>query len=151
MLLKFSGNQCCQVYGFGHKHMAFWFMVRSYGPMLGHTQNILLFSTTLRLHCQKYRFLLFSFENWFSKTFLVGSMNFFLLFAILGRGCHGLLTLKILGNSMLSIYYLSYLIPRIIHLESLHVKLCLFKKTGNWQVSRNRRSHISRRNVWPTW
>ncbi len=37
------------------------------------------------------------------------------------------------GNSILSIYY-RYLIPRIIHLELLHVKFCLLKKTGNRQV-----------------
>ncbi len=70
-------QQCCQVYGFGHKHTAFWWVVRLYGPMLGRKQNKLFFSTTVRLRCQKYDFLLFSFENRFSKTFLVGSMNFF--------------------------------------------------------------------------
>ncbi len=38
-------------------------MVQSYGSMLGGTQNVRLFSTTVRLRSQKYGFLLFSFEN----------------------------------------------------------------------------------------
>ncbi len=41
---------------------------------------------------------------------------------------HGLPTLKILGNSTLSICY-RYLVQGIIRLELLHVKVCLFKKT----------------------
>ncbi len=80
-------EQCCQVYNFDRKHTAFWYVVQLYSPMLGRTQNIRLFSTTVQLHCQKYGFLLFSFENQFSKTFLVESINFFLLFAISDRGC----------------------------------------------------------------
>ncbi len=46
---------------------------------------------------------------------------------------HGPLTLKILGNLILSVYY-RYLIQGMIHLESLHIKFCLFKKTSNWHV-----------------
>ncbi len=59
--------QCCQMYSFGHKHMAFWYVVQSYGPMLGCTQNIRLFSIAVRWHCQKYSFLLLSFKNDFLK------------------------------------------------------------------------------------
>ncbi len=83
----FHMKQCCLVYSFSHKCTAFWSVIRSYDPMLGHTQNIRIFSTTVRLHCRKYGSLLSSFEKQFSKTILLRSFNPFLLFTILGRGC----------------------------------------------------------------
>ncbi len=48
--------------------------------MLGRTQNIRHLNTTVWLHCQKYGVLISASENWFSKTSLVGSMNFVLFF-----------------------------------------------------------------------
>ncbi len=81
---QFVYRVCCNLFQFTEKRRRIKTSVAKCSAL---AVNIRLFSTTVRLHCQKNGFLLFSFENWFSKTFLLGSMNFFLLFTILGRGC----------------------------------------------------------------
>ncbi len=71
-------DQCCQVYGFGHKHTAFWLVVWLYGPMLGRMQNIQLFSTTvaalskIRLFAfQLWKLIFWNFPGWKNNFFFV--------------------------------------------------------------------------------
>ncbi len=60
-------DQCYQEYDFGRKHTAFWQVVRLYSPMLAHTQNIRLYSTTVQLSGQKYCFCFSALKTYFLK------------------------------------------------------------------------------------
>ncbi len=138
-VLGYRGTLLPQFYVFGSAlTIAFIIIIKS--PRL----------TSLRISCILLYLTLFSYVT-HSQSFLLYFATYHYLFLVsicfvcwwkvappnqlgtYGGQLHGLLTLKILGNSILSIYY-RYLIQGIIHLESLRVKFCLFKKTGKWQV-----------------
>ncbi len=116
---KITVHQCCQVYSFDRKHMTFWQVVRSYGPKLGRTLNIWLFNTTVRMHCQKYSFLLLPLSVFFTLavfTFIVIIIVFFWYLGVF-IGCSVSPSSPLSGLPTLRIFSQKYGIQKMIHIS----------------------------------